>query len=376
MKRIMTVLGPISPEELGFTSMHEHVLLDGSVYVRRCEALVPAERRAAYLSGFPEDVRSALAGPVSLATVGLLQGNPAAQLDNTRLDDEGVMAAELADFRASGGGAIVEMSGLGIRASVEGLRRLSKQSGVHVVACTGFYIEAAWPEEYRSYTIDQFHRHMVDELRNGIGKTGILPGHIKLAVEELSAPQERALRGGARAAMETGALVSVHPGFEIGNDGRRIADILVEEGLAPERIVIAHADSFFVSTKFAQLALDPETWRLKLDYHRQLLDRGVNLSLDNFGNRWSIDIPEMDTVIETDWQRVGGLIALVKEGYSSQLVLGADVFMKILTRRGGGEGYCRLTRWLVPTLRRLGVSDYDIRQMTEIAPARLLAMEV
>ncbi len=32
MAEIMTVLGPIPPERLELTSMHEHILYDGTVY--------------------------------------------------------------------------------------------------------------------------------------------------------------------------------------------------------------------------------------------------------------------------------------------------------------------------------------------------------
>jgi predicted metal-dependent phosphotriesterase family hydrolase len=35
MPKITTVLGPIEPDALGFTSMHEHVLYDGTVYFKR-----------------------------------------------------------------------------------------------------------------------------------------------------------------------------------------------------------------------------------------------------------------------------------------------------------------------------------------------------
>lgn len=374
MKQVMTVRGPVDPGELGFTSMHEHVLADGRFYVRRFERLVPAEHRAAMVASLPEDVRSALEGPISLATSGLLRGNPVLHPDNMLFDDEETMAAELADFRDSGGRTVVEMSAVGLRTDMAGLRRLSERTGVHIVACTGFYVEECWPEAVRSYTVDDFRRFMVDELREGIAGTDVRPGHIKLAVMELSAGEERALRGGAQAALETGALVSVHPGFEIGSDGRRIVRILTEEGLPPERIVIAHGDSFFLGEKFTRLALDPASWGLKLDYHRALLEHGVNISIDCFGHDWSVEA--LDWVLETDWQRVGGLVALVREGYSQQLVVGADVFCKMLTRRGGGRGYCRLTRWLVPTLRGLGVSDFDVRQLTELAPARLLPMDV
>src|SRR3972149_7445566 len=41
MPEIMTVLGPIAPKELGFTSMHEHVLYDGECFRRRFGSLIP-----------------------------------------------------------------------------------------------------------------------------------------------------------------------------------------------------------------------------------------------------------------------------------------------------------------------------------------------
>jgi phosphotriesterase-related protein len=47
--------------------------------------------------------------------------------------------------------------------------------------------------------------------------------------------------------------------------------------------------------------------------------------------------------------------------------------MKMLTRRGGGEGYCRLTRWAIPTLRQLGVSELEIDRLTCGNPAQLLS---
>lgn len=73
-------------------------------------------------------------------------------------------------------------------------------------------------------------------------------------------------------------------------------------------------------------------------------------------------------------QGMGELVALLKAGYSGQIILGNDVFSKVQTRRFGGTGYRHLVEWVVPTLRDLGVSAYDIRQMTVENPARLLAV--
>jgi phosphotriesterase-related protein len=366
---VMTVCGPVSSDRLGWTSIHEHVLCDATVYRRRNER-TRAERLATILAGMPDGKRLRDA-PFSLETVGLCRAEYTVQLDNMRLDDMNVMTGELADFYASGGRTVVEMSALGLRTDVAGLEQLSRATGVHIVAAAGFYVEDSWPEEVRGFTSEQFARRIVSELNDGIGETGIRAGHIKLAVSDLSAAQEAALRGGARAAMETGAMVTVHPGFGVGSDGRRITRILTQEGLSTDRIVIAHADAFIVPTGLPRLVLGDVSWEPNLDYHRTLLDQGVNLSFDCFGQSWTDEVN--DSVSETDWQRLAAVVALLREGYAEQLVLGNDVFLKMLTRRGGGEGYCRLTRWALPTLRRFGVSDYDINCMLERNPARLLA---
>ena len=349
--------------------MHEHVLCDATVYRRRAERTRP-ERLASILASMP-DGHLLTDAPVSLETVGLCRAEYTVQLDNMRLDDTELMAGELRDFYASGGRTVVEMSGLGLRTDVEGLAQLSRASGVQIVAAAGLYIEDSWPEEVCRYTPEQFARQIVSELRDGIGGTGIRAGHIKLAVTDLTAAQESALRGGARAALETGALVTVHPGFVAGTDGRRIAEILMEEGLSADRIVIAHADAFIVPTALPRLVLGELSWALDLDYHRELLAAGVNLSFDCFGQSWTDEVN--DVVSECDWLRLAAVDALLKAGHARQLVLANDVFLKMLTRRGGGEGYCRLTRWALPTLQRFGVSDLDIECMMERNPARLLA---
>ena len=115
---------------------------------------------------------------------------------------------------------------------------------------------------------------------------------------------------------------------------------------------------------------------MNLDHARELLDQGVTLSMDTFGHYFDIEL--IGYVRPTDWQRLAALLALIKDGYSNQLVLGTDTFLKILTRRFGGEGYSRLTKFVIPFLREYldvfdRVSDYDIRLMTIDNPIRLLA---
>jgi phosphotriesterase-related protein len=70
---------------------------------------------------------------------------------------------------------------------------------------------------------------------------------------------------------------------------------------------------------------------------------------------------------------MAGMLPLIEAGYAAQLTMGHDVFTKSATRRGGGEGFLRIPRFIVPTLRRSGVSDEDIDQITVENPRRLLA---
>jgi phosphotriesterase-related protein len=362
MKEVTTVLGPIPADELGFTSMHEHVLYDGTVYFKRTEG-----KFAKDMPVKPEDA-------VSLENIGLHQRNFTLTRDACSMQDEDWMAAELAEFKESGGQALVDMSAPGLRCNLPGIKRLSARTGVHIVATTGLYTEDSWPERFQAMTRDEYQAYMLDEIEHGIEGTGILPGAIKIAITELTKQQELALRATGRACNESGLMLTVHPGFEIGNDGRRIVKILKEEGVDLDRVVIAHGDGFLVGGDLKTLILQPESWCLSIDYHKELLDQGANISIDCFGHQWSLEATGW--IIEKDWHRLGGLVALIKEGYSPQIVLGTDTFLKILTRRGGGEGYCRLTRFVIPTLRDVGVSDFDIRQMTVQNPARLLARQL
>jgi phosphotriesterase-related protein len=359
MPEIMTILGAIDPGELGFTSMHEHVLYDGTVYFKRTEGK------------FPEGLPVKADDPVRLENIGLLQRNFTLTKDACSMHDEEWMAAEVAEFKESGGGALVDQSAPGLRGDVSAIRRISEKTKVHIISTTGLYTEDSWPERFKGMRHEEYAAYMLDEIRNGIEGTGIKPGAIKIAVLDLTEQQEKALRAAGRVVNETGLMLTVHPGFDIGNDGRRIVKILKEEGVDLERVVIAHGDGFFVSTDLKTLILDPESWHLHIDYHKEILDQGANISIDCFGHQWASEITGW--MIEKDWHRLGGLVALIKEGYSQQIVLGTDTFIKILTRRGGGEGYCRLTRFVVPTLRDVGVSDFDIRNMTRRNPARLLA---
>jgi phosphotriesterase-related protein len=359
---IMTVRGPIDSAELGFTSMHEHILYDGRLFRRRFEAFIPPDAPVK-----PDEA-------VRLDNLGQLKHGFIMSLDAIVMEDEDLMAAELADFKSEGGSAVVDMSTPGLRVDPLATRRVSEKSGVHIVGTTGLYSRDSWPQRFHDMDLEEMQAYMLQEIEEGIEGTDVRPGHVKVAIEEdFCEPEVRAVRAGARVARQTGFSMTVHQGRALAPEGGiRIADLLSEEGMDPARVVIAHNDARFVVHDLQQLIQKPEeTWRLQLDVARSLLDRGFNLSVDCFGHYW--DAEALGDCSIADWQRLAGLVALIRAGHTRQLVLGTDTFVKILLKRFGGEGYCRLTSFVVPTLKSVDVSEEEIQQITVGNPARILA---
>jgi|GEM_PF-260381 len=359
-RAVMTVLGPVPAAELGFTSMHDHVLWDGRGYRRRWEKQLPTDGPVK-----PDD-------PVTLENIGLLQHDMNLSWDAVTMRDREVMTEELREYRKAGGRSLVEMSAVGLRCDIEGVREASRASGVNIVATTGFYTGDFWPEEYRGWSIERYEEHMLREVEEGIDGTDVRAGHVKIALLDLSRDEENALRAAARVAATTGLSLTVHPCFGIGGGHDRVARIVLDEGLAPERVVLAHSQAFIMGSEhFATLITQPELGNLRFDHLDVLLEQGFNLSVECFGHTWAVETTGW--VLETDWQRLATVVHLVRAMGSTQVVLGNDVYLKILTRRFGGAGYSRLPGFVAPFLRKIGVSDFDLRRMTVENPARILS---
>jgi phosphotriesterase-related protein len=164
--------------------------------------------------------------------------------------------------------------------------------------------------------------------------------------------EERALRAAARASLETGAAVCVHqPNRSSGT--RAIMRVLEEEGMTPERVVLAHMSSV------------PD-----FSTHLEALDRGYWIAYDNFGmahlaNPWLRPLP--------DERRIDWLLDVFRRGYGHRLLVSHDVWCKVQLRRFGGGGYGYILRTIVPRLRERGLSDSDVQRLLVANPAEVLA---
>jgi phosphotriesterase-related protein len=168
MASIWTALGPLDPAVLGRTLMHEHVLCD---FYR---------------------------------VTGLL---------NQLLNDEFLAIGELELLVQAGGAALVDCTTIDLGRDAKALRRISQQSGVHIVLGTGWYRELFYPPEIDRRTVAELADLMVRELTEGIADTGIragIIGEIGVNLDYVTGQEERVLRSAARAQFRTGAPLSTH----------------------------------------------------------------------------------------------------------------------------------------------------------------------
>lgn len=363
--KVITVRGAVEPGKLGLTSMHEHILVDlAACYRERFRKALPGGGE------FPD-------GPFVLEQRSRLRHAMVLSSDNLRLADEETAAGEVADFADAGGSAIVDTGAPGIRTweDVVAFRRISERTGVHIIACTGLYAEDSWPERFRGLSEGEYAAYLWKEIEGGIGESGILPGQIKVAYEGPSEDAEAYLRAAAQVSRESGVSLQVHVGLLLTNDLMRASflPLLYGSACVPERTLICHVENWLGPLQVTELVRDPSSVPRDLSLHREVLDRGFNLCFTLFGAEW--DTEGLGLAHRPDWFYLAGMLPLIEEGYVGQIFMGHDVFTKSQTRRGGGEGFTRIPRFVLPTLRRCGVAERDIEAITVGNPRRLLAVD-
>ncbi len=332
---IHTVLGPIEPAELGRTSMHEHCLIDARVWYTPPREDPPADPR------------------MVMENLGFVRWNLVGLEDNLLLDDPDLAIRELRSVREHGGSGIVDLTVIGIGRRVAELPRISRETGLHLMVGCGFYIHDSHPTWVEGASVDELAALMIEELTEGIEGTGIRPALIgEIGTSEPVTDRERKVVAAAgRAGAETGAAVNIHLDPR-GTQALAVLDVLVSEGMRPDRVVFSHLDE-----------------HLDEGYHRAVAESGAVLEYDTFGSEFYFGELFKDP---TDLERLRYVELIVENGWADQLVLGCDVWVKAALRAYGGMGYDHLLKRIVPAFRELGLDDGTIDRMLVGTPRRIL----
>jgi phosphotriesterase-related protein len=159
--KIQTVLGPIAPEALGRTLMHEHVL---------CDIRPPGTRSDNDLG--PE---------ITLENVWQINYGRGLRRAGRKymLDLEDIATREVAMMRNDGGNAIVELTCGGLSPDPEGLRRIAAGTGVHLIMGCGYYVNDYQDPRNHGRSVDDFAREMIGQILEGAWCTDVRAGMIR-----------------------------------------------------------------------------------------------------------------------------------------------------------------------------------------------------
>lgn len=315
MPFVRTVLGDVAPSALGVTNAHEHLFIkDGLILVKEPDFRLDSRERAA------EEVR---------------------------------------DFVRCGGQAVVDCAPIGVGRDPDGLAAVSRETGTHVIASTGFhkqryYLDSHWRHRY---PVERVAELFAEEVELGMERSGYdgpdvdrspaRAGVIKVATDyqQITPAARRAFEAAALAHARTGAPVLTHT--ETGTMAVDQVRLLESLGVAPRHVVVSHIDR-----------------NADLGVHRELARAGAFLAYDGPGR---VKYMPESAVVEL-------VRAMVDDGLGGQLLLAGDTARRSYWKAyGGGPGLAYAFEHFVPRLRREGVAEEAVRRILVDNPARAFA---
>ena len=237
MSQLMTVTGPIEASNLGFTLMHEHLLLD------------------------------------------LLKDSWSV---NNLLYEPELAYLEVMRYKNAGGVTLVDQTNRGLGQDPVEVKKLAERTGLNIILGCGRYREPYYEEYLNHWYVDEIAEQMITDITEGIDDSGVKAGIIgELGAHEkwVSPVEERVLRAGARAHHKTGLTIATHgTNSPVALDQ---LDILKEEKVDFNRVVVGHCGS----------------WPYP-EFHAEIVKRGAWLSFDNLSDTNPYELKKCLKLIE------------------------------------------------------------------------------
>lgn len=358
-KIVRTVLGDIAPEDLGFTTMHDHTLLNMTQAGEYMQEMF-SDRDPAMLEFVPENYASIKDGSYL--------ANPKLWIE----DDVELYVREYGFFKALGGKSVHDPSPAGVRGDIRKIQEISRRTGLNIIEATGFYHETTIPPEHMDQGEDHFYQFMKDEIENGIQGSDAKPGSLKCAFSYLLDNELDAVHAAMRLAAETGMCLNIH------TEPTTPADDMLDEleasvekyGVERERVIVCHMDNRIAGTVPPMDYFEDESLDRTLDLtlQRELLSRGYNIGLDT----WCLPVVNPSFFMPDLFERTKALCLLCADGYAGQITLGNDFSGKICMRAYGEWGPTAAFAFGCQRLLELGHEDW-VHTLTVETPARLLS---
>ncbi len=349
--RVMTVRGPIDPDELGPTLMHEHL------FITLLKAFEPGHYTPATDWGLWEQ-------ELTMDKLNLVRARKPIK-DNYVLTDVQTAIDEALEFRYHGGGTIVDVTSIGIRRDPMALSRVSQATGLNVVMGAGWYQKLYHPADMDDKTVEDMTDEIVRDVTIGVGDTGIrsgIIGEVGIEGNPITENEVKSIRASGRASRATGAPISFHRGG-VGREKLTVIGILGEEGTDMSRVIFGHSDP---------IATD-------LDLMLELLDHGVYIQFDLLGRvgvplRYAPDGDDFPSFFTSAGTAAvaDAIPRLIEAGYADRVLLSQDVCTKMQLKKYGGTGFSFIQERFLPELRSRGISEEHIQMLMVGNPQRIL----
>ncbi|XP_033123441.1 phosphotriesterase-related protein-like [Anneissia japonica] len=332
---IQTVLGSISPSEIGRTLTHEHLHVTFVAYWRKPN----------------DEYRGIIDTPITMKNLKFLKHFPYSVKANLDMRDEAdAVIEELEIFKQNGGTCIVDVTPVDIGRDIQILADYSKKTGVHIVGGTGYYLCTSMPTKLNTMTEEEIVTEMKSDLTEGADGTNIKCGVIgEVGCSWPVHPNEqKVLCASGIAQSELGCPVIIHPGISIIDPLMAPIDhlrVFQEAGGVARHTVMSHVDRCCPTVETA------------LEFAKH----GCYLEYDFFGleNSYYEIKPGMMEYI-SDAQRINIIKGLVDEGYADQVLISHDVHAKHQLLKYGGHGYSHILENVVPKMLLKGISQDNI----------------
>ena len=227
-----------------------------------------------------------------------------------------------------------------------------------MVMGAGYYVHAAQTHTLEDISEEQITQQIIEEIQNGVGNTGVKAGIIGEVgcTWPLEKTESKVLRASAKAQVETGAAILIHPGRSE-SAPLEILGILSESGADMSRVIMGHLDRT-IST---------------LESLQEIASTGCVLEWDLFGVEVSFYQPS-NFDMPSDAQRMNIIKNMIDEGRGKNIVIADDICTKHRLVKYGGHGYGYILEHIVPRMRSRGFSETEILDITQNNASRLLTI--
>jgi phosphotriesterase-related protein len=320
---INTVTGQITPDQLGPTLMHEHLMIGAVGW--EADTIRPGLNREEMMS-------------LCLDKIGQMQARGIKSMVDPCPNDMG--------------------------RDVKFMAEVADKTGLQIICATGLYHEHEGGAPYwrlratMGGAVEDIAELFVKELTEGIGGSDIKAGIIKVAtgVSEITQYEKTILQAAAMASIETGAPITTHT--TEGQLGDQQQATFIEHGVSAHRIIIGHSCG---STDH--------------DYHMRVVTAGSYIGFDRIGV----------TPLVPDEKRAEGIMALINKGKIKQIIVSHDSVWcwrggqipspEIQTYMDSMFNPCHFHDDIIPMLKSMGADDRHIEMMLVDNPRRFFSGE-